>query len=202
MKGETEKQNGVIMGEYFVWADPVRKEYLDSESFDECGFMLSIASYQGSLTTRAARMLMSGQWKGDPIIFAGDYFSCASDELADMREIYGDYPYEIITDTFKPVQVDPGENAEPFRYTVNHEAKEFFDFEKIYIDAEHETITNPIGFKFDPLPRLLAPNRYSPGHFQLGRWCPGKIEVTNNRPPSDYTDITDLACIDEFEARC
>lgn len=189
------------MGEYFVWANPVRKEYLDTKSFGECGFMMSIASYQGSLTTRAARMLMAGQWKGDPIIFAGDYFSCENDEFADMREVYGDYPYEVIMDTFKPVQVEPGEDAEPFRYTVNHEIKEYFDFERININAEYEAITNPVEFKLDPLPRLLAPNRYNLDRFQLGRWCPGKIETTSIQPPSDYMDITDMACVNEYKKR-
>lgn len=53
------------MGEYFVWANPARKEYLDADGFGECGFMLSIASYQGSLTTRAAHLLMADRWKGD-----------------------------------------------------------------------------------------------------------------------------------------
>lgn len=189
------------MGEYFIWADPVRKEYLDDEAFDECGFMLGIASYQGSITTRAARILMANRWKGDPVIFAGDYFSCESDVFAGMREVYGDYPYELILDTFKPVQVVPGKNAEPFRYTVNHKVKEYIDFERITIDAEHRAITQSIEFKLDPLPRLLAPNRYNSRHFQLGRWCPGKIETTNNRPPDDYADITDMACLDEYKAQ-
>lgn len=192
-----QKQNGVSMGEYFVWADPARKEYLDANGFGECGFMLSIASYQGSLTTRAARMLMADRWKGDPVIFAGDYFSCESDEFAEMREMYGDHPYEFILSTFKPVRIDPGECAEPFRYAMNHEASEYIDFSKIGANAEHEAITRPIELKFDPLPRLLAPNKYNPGHLQLGRWCPGRIETTNHKPADDYTDITDIACIDE-----
>lgn len=198
---ENQEQNGIPVGEYFIWADPVRKEYLDDEAFDECGFMLGIASYQGSITTRAARILMANRWKGDPVIFAGDYFSCESDVFAEMREVYGDYPYELILDTFKPVQVVPGKNAEPFRYTVNHKVKEYIDFERITIDAEHRAITQSIEFKLDPLPRLLAPNRYNPRHFQLGRWCPGKIETTNNRPPDDYADITDMACLDEYKAQ-
>lgn len=182
------------MGEYFVWADPIRREYLDGTSFDECGFMLSIATYQGSLTTRAARMLLANQWKDDPVIYAGDYFSCEAEDFAEMRELYGGYPYETIMETFNPVRIDPGENPEPFRYAVNHKEKEYIDFEKIDIDADGEAITDPKEFKFDPLPLLLAPSSYKPGHFQLGRWCPGEIETTNTHPPVGYVDITAIAC--------
>lgn len=62
------------MGEYFKWANPVKKEKLICDAFDDCGFMLSCSSYTTTLTTRAAETLLAGPWKGDPVIYLGDYF--------------------------------------------------------------------------------------------------------------------------------
>lgn len=118
-----------------------------------------------------------------------------------MRETYGDCPYELILETFKPVRMDPGKCTEPFRYAANHEAGAYLDFDKISIYAEHEAITNPIEFKLDPLRAFLRRINTTPGHSQLGRWCPGRIETTNNKPADDYMGLTKMVCIDEFRSQ-
>lgn len=186
------------MGEYFMWANPAKKEYLDDSAFEECGFMLSIAKYTGCITTRAARMLMADRWKGDPVIFLGDYFLREPDRSGKIIGLFHGCPYEEVLETYIPLQVNPCDEVEPYRYAIDHKAKEYIDFEEIDLNSNYEKLASVSEFKLDPLPILLAPNRCNPGDFQLGRWCPGAIEVTNLIPPTGYEDITDLACLDRY----
>lgn len=62
------------MGEYFKWANPAKKEKLVCDAFGDFGFMLSCSSCTTTATTRAAETLLAGPWKGDPVIYLGDYF--------------------------------------------------------------------------------------------------------------------------------
>ena len=63
------------MGEYFMWANPKKKEWIEADVFSEFGFTLSIASELGNRYTDAACTLMAGPWRGDPVLFIGDYFN-------------------------------------------------------------------------------------------------------------------------------
>ena len=74
-----------------------------------------------------------------------------------------------------------------FRYTINHTKKEFFDIENtrpIFIDKKGEPTS-----RINPLPILMSFPGYE-DDMGTGLWLGDKIEVSDNKPPSEYKDMS------------
>ncbi len=62
------------MSEYFMWVNPAKKEKLVCDAFGDFGFMLSCSMCTTTTTTRAVETLLTGPWKGELVVYLGDYF--------------------------------------------------------------------------------------------------------------------------------
>jgi hypothetical protein len=58
------------MGEYYLWANPRRREFISHAPFEDYGFMMSCASTQPCTTTDAACTMIATAWHGDPVVLA------------------------------------------------------------------------------------------------------------------------------------
>lgn len=53
------------MGQYYIWANPDKKQYIDDEPFEGTGFMLNCSVHAGQPITDAACTMIAGPWCGD-----------------------------------------------------------------------------------------------------------------------------------------
>lgn len=180
------------MGQYFMWINFDKHQYLDDEMFPN-GLKATESAYVGSLKTDAAATLLGTIWRGDLVAFAGEY-------LGDIRELatpgrddgllrVTDYPidYYDITYDFKDVGgrlscargqvgtvVGSDEFGEklvhrpyegPFDIEVEHHRYIVNESKREYYDRER---TDPFFWphsNVDPLPLLLGT---SWGHLAVG----------------------------------
>lgn len=63
------------MSQYFIWANPKKKEWIDCDPFDEFASLFGAASVLGNRYTDAACTLLAGPWCNGPVMFVGDYFT-------------------------------------------------------------------------------------------------------------------------------
>ena len=77
-----------------------------------------------------------------------------------------------------------------FRYTINHSKKEFFDTEKTKLVYTKPGESGIFTKKINPLPLLMA----FPGSYDecTGLWLGDQIEVSNDEPPQDYADMSEI----------
>lgn len=78
------------MSQYFIWANPKKKEWIECDPFDEYGFMFGAASVLGNRYTDAACTLLAGPWRNGPVMFVGDYF--APKDGNRLRDLFEGYP--------------------------------------------------------------------------------------------------------------
>ncbi len=67
------------MGQYFMWINFDKRQYLDDDMFPD-GLKATESAYVGSPKTDAAATLLGTIWRGDLVVFAGEY-------LDDIREL-------------------------------------------------------------------------------------------------------------------
>ncbi|MDO4870452.1 MAG: hypothetical protein Q4A65_09245 [Bacillota bacterium] len=94
------------MGQYFMWLNPVKGEYIDPFDFHHGGKRRESA-WVGCKILDALFTLMSNEWKGDPIVWIGDDYARLHDEnnpvLRITERICGSEPYDYAIDHFKNV---------------------------------------------------------------------------------------------------
>ena len=56
------------MGQYYIWANPDKREYIDDEPFGGTGFALGCSVAVGQPMTDAACTMIAGPWHGDTVI--------------------------------------------------------------------------------------------------------------------------------------
>ena len=92
------------MGQYFIWLNPVRKQYLDPYHFDY-GCKRRESSGVGNGFLNALFTLMDNEWKGDPIVWIGDTYARLHNEtnptLKITEEICGDDPFNYACEHFE-----------------------------------------------------------------------------------------------------
>lgn len=95
------------MGEYFNWVNINKREYLCPGDF-ECGNKFHESLHKDNPVLRALYELLSGRWKGDPVIFLGDEAVILEDTpyglLHDLLEQAGtEHYYDFICENYRNV---------------------------------------------------------------------------------------------------
>ena len=76
------------MGEYFDWVNVDKKEYISPYDFD-LGNKRTESCCRGSSLLNALYELLSSDWKGDHILFLGDYALVPEDsQNATLKTLY------------------------------------------------------------------------------------------------------------------
>lgn len=205
------------MGEYFMWANPKKKEWIEANVFSEFGFMFGIASKLGDRYTDAACTLMAGPWSGDPVLFIGDYFN--PEKESPVGKLFGGYPYETVLDSFVDVSSlfsdsrglmravygdAPNSDEVPYdglfeldvhhyRYAVNKTRGEYVDRNRAPVDSVCLVDGAYSWFRIDPIPLLLSPCDDVEEEWR-GRWCCGEVAMCDEIPEGSFKDVTVNSC--------
>lgn len=207
------------MGASYIWANPKRREFLNYAPFDDCGFMMSCSSYDGSTTTAAAATLISTRWHGDPVVFASEHLSNvegapwqaklfkanAFDEiLTEYRDVTGLFEQARGSRTEDRIDVDGNcvEGAPydgPFtlapgrkRYYVNRTRMEYVDTRTCPPDCIYVEVGGYGYTRIDPLPWLYAPG-FAEDKWE-GRWCADAVAMEGGNPGAGFADVTVEVC--------
>lgn len=70
------------MGQYYVWANPKRKEYISPNDFDYGNKLIESMGWKDNTFLSALQELLVNEWKDDKIIFLGDYCNINRDNSA------------------------------------------------------------------------------------------------------------------------
>lgn len=89
------------MGQYFCWANPARREWIDCDPFDRYGFLATLSNRCGNRYADAACTLMEERWRGDPVVYLGD--RCDLSRMSDahaarLGTLFGGHPYGAVMD--------------------------------------------------------------------------------------------------------
>lgn len=207
------------MGTSYIWANPRKREFLNDTPFDDCGFMMSCSSYDGSTTTAAAATLISSRWHGDPVVFASEHLTNeegapwqarlfkanAFDEiLTDFRDVTGLFEQArgFRTEDCIDVEGDYIEGAlydGPFtlaperrRYYVNRTRMEYVDTRSCPPDSIYVDGGGYGYTRIDPLPLLFAPG-FAEDKWE-GRWCADAVAMESDNPGAGFADVTVEVC--------
>lgn len=209
------------MGQYFDWVNPDKKEMIGSYPW-KCGFKLEENTYLGNEKTDAMLTLMATRWKGDRVIFLGDYAEFKNETNPYRRAFELDlgghgiegYLFEDLEDVagvFKWVR-DEGDNVhyddetgddvpytgpfdtdiQAFRYVLDDDAQEYVD--RLRCPVRYIS-SNPLKvLRYDPVPILLC--SFEGGHLDplYGRWFGHRVRPTNDAPPETYVQIGQDYC--------
>ena len=213
------------MGEYYKWVNIDKHEYLSPRSFDE-GNKLYESSRPDSKLLGALYSLLASDWKGDSIVFLGDYTKL-TDKVTNpvLKRLYEDhkasgivgYDSDYVEDEYKDIYDRFKEGGLSFfRYAVNHTKKEFFDVEKTryYYKTLAPYTAVPVQKEqpYNPLPVLMVHSyetieyrdkepvyEVSADEKYQGPWLGDTIEVTDSRPPAGYIDKSEEYCLYDDE---
>ena len=94
------------MGQYFMWLNPVKGEYIQPVDFDH-GSKRRESSWVGCELLDALFTLMASDWKEDPIVWIGDDYTELHNEsnptLQITEKICGSEPFDYAISVFKNV---------------------------------------------------------------------------------------------------
>lgn len=159
------------MGQYFKFINFDKKEQVSPYDYDNLAKVME-HSYQGNAFIYAVEQLMKTAWKGDRVLYVGDYV----DEYYDNSE-YGKTLKELVqeTDTYVLYQVPFKEiknveiPQEPIatRYIVNHNTKEYIDLKDQPIQyMYHDSNSNILySTKIHPLSLMLCASNGAGGSY-------------------------------------
>lgn len=174
------------MGQYYKPISIDKEEWLHSWDYEN-GLKLMEHSYIGNDFVGAVEALImpDGAWRGDRIIWAGDYADGVVNENGDEINHYGQC--EDDTKINPPASIPP----EQFKYLVNHTKKEFCD----------KTKACKVGWgdlRIHPLPLLTADgNNRGGGDYRpngkkdealVGSWK-GDVVTLDSKKPEDFKEI-------------
>lgn len=195
------------MGQYFCWANPARREWIDCDPFDPYGFMAGPSSRCGNRYTDAACTLMEGCWRGNPVVYLGDYceLSAGNPCSAMLGELFGGWPYGVVIDEFEDVSglfacaeglhhdvLDGDEILSvpyegPFdlevvhrRYVMEDGCREFVDRELAPVHDAYDAGGILSWDRWDPVGWLLRPSDLDDSW--EGCWVAGQMRVSDEPP--------------------
>lgn len=177
------------MGEYFLWTNPSKKQYISEHDEHDCAFMFGVASQQGCELTDDACALMAGPWRGDAVAYIGDYFPYL--ERSDQRfvDAFGEFPWEIAVEEYEELRPDPA-GTPHYRFAINETRGEFIDRDGGPIAAVLEPEPGRYEWmRYDPTAALFSPS-YGTGDPVRGRWCFDDVRMSHERPGSGYEDVS------------
>lgn len=191
------------MGQYFKFFNFDKKERLSPSDYNNLRKVME-HSYQGNYFMCAAEKLMKTSWKGDRVLYIGDYVNEYYDNpehketLAKLvRETNADNLYHVDFKA-KKIKLNKGDLL-PTRYLYNHDTKEYIDLKKQPIqwsgfDQDDRCI---YGTKIHPLSILLCASNGAGGSYYgknmeyVGKWVNslGNIELSHKQLDNNYTEL-------------
>lgn len=185
------------MGEYFLWANVTKKQYLDQNCCNDFGWMRGIASWGECALTNLACRMIEGPWHGDSVVFIGDYQTLGGSKYYKRHKLVdalGDSPYWTALEEYEEVGIANVEQYgipnSMFRYALNSTRREFVDRERL-LARDCLLVDDEDGDLFDPIPMLYAPLVYYECEWN-GRWCLDVVDFANDAPKDDWVDVTPL----------
>ena len=208
------------MGEYYLWANPRRREFISHAPFEDFGFMMSCASAQPCTTTDAACTMIATAWHGDPVVFVGDYWDSFPPRDESGRRIsalFDGYPYEDVICRFSDVTGHFPESrgkSHPGSVLVSGDDEQDVPYDGPYdLDVRHfrfavsETRHEFVDRGQAPVQSVYQvpngnycwfrtdpiPTLFSPDFGPdgwCGHWCLDLVNMTDVRPEHGYRDVT------------
>ncbi len=182
------------MGGYFAWINPKKRQCLDQDACDDYGWMFGIATMQRCELTEAAYNLINGDWRGDPVIFAGDYLSFGDGKYEsknmELASVFGTYPW----DTCFGGEFEELPARDPivrYRYAINDSKREFVDRDATPLAVVCELSDGEIVWdRYDPVPALFSPCWLDEKEPYSERWCLDAVRMTQESPGAGYENIS------------
>ena len=201
------------MGQYFKFFNFDKKERLSPSDYNNLRKVME-HSYQGNYFMCAAEKLMKTSWKGDRVLYIGDYVNEYYDNpehketLAKLvKETNADNLYHVDFKA-KKIKLNKGDLL-PTRYLYNHDTKEYIDLKKQPIqwsgfDQDDRCI---YGTKIHPLSILLCASNGAGGSYYgknmeyVGKWVNslGNIELSHKQLDNNYTELNVVFDANETE---
>lgn len=180
------------MGEYYLWTNPSKKQYISDHDERGCGFMFSIASLQRCELTDDACALIAGPWSGDTVAYIGDYFYYGGEyghNNRRFRDAFGKYPYEIALEEYE--ELKPDSSGTPhYRFAINETRREFVDRDAGALAAVLELCPGRYGWtRYDPIAPLFSPTWRMDDPVR-GRWCFDDVRMSQEQPGDSYQDLS------------
>lgn len=210
-------------GQYCIWANPDKREYIDDEPFEGAGFMLGCSATAGQQMTDAACTMIAGPWRGDTVIYVGDNWTDNSFDDKRSHKLFAKfdgYPYEDILNRFENV-TGYFEQARGHMYSDYLHSKERGDInEEPYVGpfdlrvrswryavnrTRHEFVDRRQGpisnvyrwhgrYEFGRIDPTVLLYAMGPVDDEWGgRWCSDLVDMSDNAPEQDYRDVTEEA---------
>lgn len=208
------------MGQHYIWANPDKREYIEDEPFEGTGFVLSCLVGVGQPMTDAACTMIAGPWRGDTVIYVGDYWTDDNYDDERSRRLFAKfdgYPYEDILNRFENVTghfVEARGHEYP-DYLHSEERGDIYDepytgpfdlrvrswryavnrTRREFVNRRQGSVRDIFqwngGFDFDRCdPTVLL---YAMGPIDDewgGRWCSDLVDMCDDAPGEDYRDVT------------
>ena len=210
-------------GQYYVWANPDKCEYIDDEPFGGTGFALGCSVAVGQQMTDAACTMIAGPWHGDTVIYVGDYWT--EDSFDDERSrrllaMFNGYPYEDMLSRFENVtgHFDEARGHSCSDYLHSEERGNIFDeaytgpfdlrvrswhfavnrTRHEFVDRRQGPISNVYRwhgrYEFGRIDPTVLLYAMGPVDDEWGgRWCSDLVDMSDNAPEQDYRDVTEEA---------
>lgn len=152
-----------------------------------------IAFIQPCELTEAACTLIASQWRGDKVIFAGDYLSFGESKnqnhSIELMNTFGSYPYESCYDGGYEKLLPPN-HITRYRYAINESKREYIDRDNTSLACVCEIEKGRFEWnRYDPIPALFSPNSYYDDGIR-GRWCLDEIRMSQEPPDEEYNNIS------------
>ena len=215
------------MGQYFLWYNAEKRQYLSAFDFD---WSVKENGYLSVSATNAMFTLLATDWRGTRVILLGDYKALNNETnplLAYIEKNIGSYPWddayekcERMGPYFKEAEVMKEEiiECEPedaelyYREPVNYSDSKYFSRDIVFMRYvinhskkefyDREAILNRDSDDdwFDPFAFLvIAADNYDKECF--GQWIGDCVEVSNDPEyvcQLGYHDVTDIYTYDYF----
>lgn len=209
--------------QYYIWANPDKREYIDDDPFEGIGFTLGCSAAVGQQMTDAACTMIAGPWHGDTVIYVGDYWTEGSFDDERSHKLFAKfdgYPYEDILDRFENV-TGHFEQARGHMYSDYLHSKERGDiYEEPYVGpfdlrvrSWHYAVNRtrrefvdrrqgPVSdvyqwhgrYKFRRIDPTVLLYAMGPADEEWGgRWCEDLVDMSDDAPEEDYRDVTEEA---------
>lgn len=200
------------MSQSYTWTSYEKNEEI---GYGWCGGRVWDSAWTGCKQNNAVLTLLADRWAGDHLVWYGcegfDFYKTDTPLKELLRSVWVDYFYEAedISGLFPEVKgewwhnepIGPNGEWVPvyydgpfdieiqwFRYVVNLDKKQFIDRERT---AVHCVVPGEV-WRDDLFPFLSVPVDWEPGEGYKGMWFGDLLAATNERPSSDYEDLSYL----------
>ena len=185
------------MGQYYHHVNVDKKQAYSPNHFGG-GIKLMEHSWVGNRTIQALDTLLRGEWKGDRVVVAGDYFEADENKAIGIdldKQLYDvewDAPKLEVPEATKAL-VKKWEKQQMTGFYVNYDAKEFIDLSELPV----EEVYNGQNWIISPLTLMIAcGNNRGGGDFYdngtgfdlVGTWAGDHVGI-EAEAPKDYQEV-------------